>query len=264
MITIHRILAVILRYIYSIWRNVGQVFDFMYWPLMDILLFGYVSVWMNERSGNAEPLVTAKMLTCLVLWQVMYRGNLEIALAILEDIWSRNLINFFSSPILIAEWIIGVMLLGMIKTTFTIMYGALICWLVYGVNVFSIGPIFILYALLAMMSGWIIGFTGSLMIISWGEKAASVAWAMGWFFAPFSAVFYPLDVLPQIMQSIAYCLPMTYLFESLRELIGTGVVNTTSLITIALLSLIYVTCALFSFWRMFERSRCNGLERLYS
>lgn len=264
MIQFHRVGAIVLRYFYSIWRNMGQLFDLVYWPLMDILMFGFVSIWMSNRSSNSDPYVTVKMLTALVFWQVLFRANLEIALAVLEEIWSRNMVSLFSSPLYIVEWIMGVMILGALKTIFTVCYGAAIVWLIYGVNIFALGPIFLFYLLIAIITGWALGFLGAALIIRWGDKVQTVAWAMGWLFAPFAAVFYPLEVLPVPLQMVARCFPMTYLFENMRELVGSGECHYPSLFLAFGLSIVYVMSILFLFRRMFEKSRNRGLERLYS
>src|SRR5437016_1045193 len=107
----HRIWAMTLRYWHQSMHDILMIADFLFWPLTDIVLWGMVSVWL-ERSGSGVPSIVVVIVSGLVLWQIVYQANMDVTNNLIEECWSQNLANIFSSPLLIDEWIAAVMLMG--------------------------------------------------------------------------------------------------------------------------------------------------------
>lgn len=257
----HRIWAVIVRHLYSFQRNFDRLTDSFYWPLMDIFIWGLTSAWI-QKSQTGVPNIVAILLTGLVFWQIVWRGNYEISVNLLEEFWNQNLVNLFSTPLKLSEWIISVIILSIIKMCITVSVCVIAVYILYATNIFTLGWYLIPFVVSLLMSGWIMGFLGSSVIIYWGQKVQTIAWTMGFLFAPFSAVYYPLDQLPPWVQSISLWLPTTYVFEGMRTVLFTGTLDLTMVAKSFALNIIYLTLALRLFAFMFEKSRAKGLARL--
>lgn len=256
-----RIAAVIIRHLYAYKRNFDRLTDSFYWPMMDILIWGLTSKWIQESQTGVSHVVMM-LLTALVFWQIVWRGNYEISVNLLEEFWNSNLVNMFSTPLKLSEWIVSVILLSIIKMCITIAVCVLAVYVLYATNIFTLGWYLLPFIVSLLMSGWIMGFLGSSVIIYWGQKVQTIAWTMGFLFAPFSAVYYPLSQLPAWVQRISMWLPTTYIFEGMRAVVLTGTLDLTMLLKSFALNLIYLIGALFLFSYMFEKSRSKGLARL--
>lgn len=256
-----RILGVFLRYYYTLMKSLFHLSDVFYWPLIDILLWGLTSVWIQKQYSEVHnlPLI---LMTGLIFWQMSWRGSIDIAVSLLQEFWHRNLVNFFSTPLKFAEWIFGILLLSVGKLIITILFGSLIVFLLYALNVFTIGWAFLPFAVSLLIFGWTIGFIASSGIVYWGHSVEMFAWMIGGLFAPFSAVFYPVSVLPQWAQVIAWSIPSTYIFEGMRSIFATGVFPSHYFWISMLLNTVYLTLSILLFKYMFEKSRKKGFSRL--
>jgi ABC-2 type transport system permease protein len=256
-----RILGVYFRYLYVVRKGPQQLTDLLYWPFIDIVLWGLTSVWIQKTQPNVSnlPLI---LMTCLIFWQIAWRAANDVSISMVQEFWHRNLLNLFSTPLKFIEWICGVILLCLTKLMVTISFGSLVIYVLYSLNVFSIGWEFIPFAASVLIFGWAIGFMGSSFVIYWGGQAEAVAWMIPFVFAPFSAVFYPVHVLPTWAQTIAWCLPTTYIFEGMRSILTTGHFPTGYFAASIGLDILYFALALGIFYRSFEKSRAKGLARL--
>ena len=210
---LHRIWGVFLRYFYF-FAKLEHLCDLFYWPALDIFLWGMTSVWI-QNTEREVPHIALAILTGLVFWQIIWRGNYEITVNLLQEFWNRNLVNLFSTPLTLFEWMTSVMFISLIKILISLSFGGLLVYLLYTLNVFSMGWAFLPYVLSLALSGWWIGFLSAGIMVYYGQRVQMLAWMMAYGFAPFSAVYYPLSSLPLWGQIIGKCLPMTYIFEGM-------------------------------------------------
>lgn len=255
-----RVLGIFFRYLYVLKKGFHQLSDLFYWPLVDILLWGLTSVWI--QSYSTAPKLPLILLTGLIFWQVCWRGSVDIAVSLLQEFWHRNLINLFSTPLKISEWIAGMILLSFAKLFITISFGGLVVYILYSLNVFTIGWVFLPFAASLIIFGWALSFVASSAIIYWGQKVEMFAWMVGFIFAPFSTIFYPVSVLPKWAQIISWCLPTTYIFEGMRAILNDGSFPFHHYILSLGLDAVYLTLSLLLFRFAFEKSRQKGLGRL--
>lgn len=241
-------------------RGAHQLSDLLYWPLIDILLWGLTSLWIQSYEMNTKlPLI---LMTGLIFWQINWRGSMDISIPLLQEFWHRNLMNLFSTPLRIAEWILGIMALCLCKLAITLSFGALAVYILYSLNIFTVGWAFLPFAVLLLMFGWTVGFLAASAIIYWGHLVEALAFMIGFVFAPFSAVFYPVSILPSWAQKIAWCLPTTYVFEGMRKILATGEFPFSYFWKSACLAVLYLFSAICLFYFAFEKSREKGLARL--
>lgn len=255
-----RVKGVFLRYYFNMIKGPMQLSDLFYWPLVDILLWGLTSIWIQKQnSAQNLPLV---LMTGLIFWQIAWRGSIDISVNLLQEFWHRNLINLFSTPLKLSEWICGTILLSLCKLTVTISFGTLMVYLLYALNVFNIGWAFLPFTAMLIIFGWSLGFATAGILIYWGHQAEMLAWMIAFIFAPFSAVFYPVSVLPFWAQKISWLLPTTYVFEGMREILNGNSFPYEYLLSSGLINLLFLGCSISFFNYMFKKSHHKGLARL--
>ncbi|MDG3007616.1 ABC transporter permease [Paludisphaera mucosa] len=255
-----RIQGVVMRHLYLFPRTLDRWAESIYWPVIDLTLWGLTSRWVE--SSSSVPHLALVVLTGVVFWQVVYRADYEISVNLLEEFWNQNLVNLFATPLTVWEWATGLVLLGMIKNVLTMVVGAGALWLLYRLNIFDVGWTILPFVFSLLMSGWFMGFTSSAVIIYFGRRLQMVAWMAGFGLAPFSAVYYPVDALPGWAQVVSHALPMTYVFEGMRQILRGGPTPVRELAISFALNIAYLTAAVAFFGFMFHKSRNRGLGRL--
>ncbi|MBS0654820.1 MAG: ABC transporter permease [Verrucomicrobia bacterium] len=254
-----RIRGVFFRYYFNI-KDFSQLSDLFYWPLVDILLWGLTSLWIQKQTEVSNlPLI---LMTALIFWQITWRGSLSISFNLLQEFWHRNLVNLFSTPLTVSEWICGSLILGACKLLISVAFGGMMVYILYSLNVFALGWAFLPFAMLLFIFGWTIGFLSSAMIIYWGHKVEMFAWMLPFLFAPFSAVFYPIQVLPAWAQTISWSLPTTYVFEGMRQILHGHAFPQSFFWISLLLNVLFLALSILLFRMMFLKSLKKGLGRL--
>lgn len=256
-----RIYTIIQKNLLLLSRDLIQITDLIYWPLLDITLWGFTSTWMasGQEDGGAIALTT---LTALMLFHIMLRAHMDVAISVVYELWDRNLVNLFSSPITIDEFCSGIMILGIIKSIFTLLFCSIVIWALHGLNVFALGWQLVPLIIALIISGWSMGFFIAGLLMYWGQRAQGFIWSIGWLFGAFCGVFYPITILPQWAQYIARSMPMTYVFEGVRYAIVNNTLPMTGIYISIGLSIAYFIVTNTFFKSMFRYSRLYGLSRL--
>ena len=255
----HRIWAVVLRYLIKLPQDFNEWSSMFFWPVLDIALFGFVGVWLH---GNASHTETATLLAGVTLWQLVVRANFDIALSLLEEVWTHNTVNLFATPLHIMEWASAVITRGFVLGIFTTGVNALFVWATYGYNLFAIGP-FLLYTWTQLfISGVGLGLIGAALLLRWGPQVQTLIYMLGFIAAPISGAFYPVYVLPSWLQTVAYTLPLTYTFEGLYQYLEDGTWSSSAMLHTTILNGILITAALIIFHRCYNISKQYGLARL--
>lgn len=254
-----RLFAFCLRHLYPLKRDFDLLSDMLYWPIIDILLWGITSQWLSGVAGNASVIVT--ILVGLLLWNVIWRSQSEVSRNLIDEIWNNNLVNLFSTPLSLTEWIAGVLILSLMKMTFTLAILIPIVLLLYAVNVFSLGLWLIPFFICMVMTGWWVGFLAAGIVIRWGPKVQTVVWTLPGVLLPFSATYFPLSLMPNFLKPVSYILPTTYVFESMRSLVISGTVNWWFIGISLALNIFYLILALRWFVVSFKASVKLGLGR---
>lgn len=250
-----RIWGVMLRYIYAT-RDPSRIFEFTFWPMIDIGFYGLIALWSGQIAS--QPHIVKIFVTALILWQIIYRAHFEVCVNVLDEFLEHNLLNLIASPLKKIEWVLAMMGGGVIKVIFTLFFGSFIGWLFFNVNIFDVGLCLIPLFFLCLLSGWIIGFLGAGLVIYKGPKMQQLPWVIIMLWAIVSAVFYPLDVLPNFLKIISQILPMSYIFQGMRDFLTTGCFSSNYFFISSLLSVIYLILAIKFFLYMFKLSRHRG------
>jgi len=258
---INRIFAIILRHLYNFKHHVDRWSDCFFWPAMDIVLWGLTSQYIQNTGASLNNIVLV-LLSGLVFWQVIWRGQYEIATNFLEELWSKNLVNIFSTPLSSGEWIMGVIMFGLIKMFISISFAILLVWLFYTINILSIGFLLIPFFASLLFMGWWVGLIVAGVLVSFGRQVQTAAWIGVYLLAPFSAIYYPVSSLPKWGQIVARFLPSSYVFEGMRKALTLKTVPLDELLISFALNFIYLIFAYFFFKWCFKKSKEKGLARL--
>lgn len=259
---IHRIYAIILRHYYYFKVSFDRATDVFYWPVLDLLLWGITSLYLKKLAPNANGLVLA-IISGILFWLVIRRAQNEISGNLLEDLWNKNLINIFVSPLKFSEWIVSLLLIGISKVILSLGFAMLIAFLLFKVQIFFYGFYLLPFIVLLMMTGWWVGFLITGIILRYGTKIQALSWSLITIITPFSAVYYPLSILPHWAQTIAAFLPSSYIFEGAREVIYKGTLDPHKIMMSFLLNCIYLVLSGIFLKRSFDKVLEKGLTNIY-
>ncbi len=219
-----RIYALVMRHIY-IWRSsIMRLVDSIYWPAVQMVMWGFMTQYLLPQASFVAQ-AAGVLLSGLLLWEVVVRGNLSLSIAFLEEMWSRNLGHLFVSPIRSWEMATGIIIAALLRTLLGLVPVSLMAWAFFGYSIYSLGlPLVAFFAILQMFS-WSIGLAMSGMIMRVGQSAESFAWAAVFILMPVSGVYYPVTVLPHWLQVISWGLPPAYVFEGMRAILAEKTVH---------------------------------------
>lgn len=255
-----RISAIILRFYYLHRRSVTRIMEIFFWPVMNLLLWGFVTRYLSKLALSQTVLF---LLGSVIFWDVLYRSQQGITLAITEEFWVKNIINIFIAPIRTAELIAGLCIVGIIKSLITTLFLAMLAYLFYRFDLLALGPALVPFIGNLLLFGWGVGLFTMALIFRYGRAAEALIWGVPFLIQPVSAVFYPVSVLPGWLQKIAWLLPSTYVFEGMRSALRTGAVDLVMLAASFALNLVCLLLGGLYFGRTLNRVREQGsLARL--
>jgi len=195
--------------------------DVFFWPVMDLLVWGFLTVYMMRVNHGVPSLVTF-LIAAIILWNVFYRAQQVVAVSFLDDLWSRNLINIFVAPIRTREYVGAAFIMGLVQSTIVVVLLGLLAVAFYKFNLLQLGLCFAALFGNLLLMGWAMGMLATGFILRWGPPAEALAWAVPILVQPISAVFYPVSVLPAWLQPVALCTPSAHVFEGMRQMLETG------------------------------------------
>lgn len=259
---IHRIYAVILRFIFLFRRSYERISDSFYWPAIDLILWGLASTYFTKQAPDTSKLLLV-IISGLLLWIIVWRGQYEITVNLLEELWNKNLINLFASPLKFSEWITSLVALSVIKAIASFAFASLLAYMLYKINVYYYGFYFLPMMLMLIMTGWFVGFFIAGIILRYGTKYQTLAWSTIAVFAPFSGVFYPISILPDWAQKIAALVPSSYIFEGGREMLFNNTLDVNKIFISLGLNLIYMVLSIWFLKKSFKKALEKGFIKIY-
>ncbi len=260
MINFNRVWAMVYRYTLDLIRRYDRLTDMFYWPFLDLVIWGLTGLYFVQNSTNPNTLTI--MITGLVFWLVIWRAQYEITVNLLTEIWDRNLVNIFASPLTIWEWIMALMICGFTRTIVSVVFSGLVAFILYKYDVFIYGIWLIPIILSLTLTGWTAGFFVAGFLIKYGQRIQTLAWTGVAMLAPFTAPYFPVTILPIWAQKIALFMPASYIFEGMRELLKNGTFPMDKLLISFVLNIVYLIISIIFFIFMFNRSKKLGLGRL--
>ena len=258
---LHRIYGLLLRFYYNLIHSYDRLGDIFYWPAIDLIIWGLTSVYLKTSNPENSSIVLM-FVSGLLFWSVIWSSNYEITINMLIDLWDRNMINLYASPLKFSEWIATVTIISIVKAIISISFMALLAFILYQVNIFYYGFYLIVYIALLIMTGWWVGFFIGGIILRYGSKMQFFGWSTVAIISPFSAIYYPLSTLPNWAQKIAVFIPSSYIFEGAREVLYKGYFDINKVIISFILNCVYLFFALIFINLSFKKILQRGLVKL--
>lgn len=250
-----------MRIMFHLRHSLDRAADMFYWPATDLVLWGLTSLYFSTLSSETRG-ASVPILAGVLLWTVVHRGQQEISISVLEELWNRNFVNLFVTPLTIGELVGSYFLVGVVKGAISFGVAALIAYLLYSFKIALFGTFLLPFVGLLLMCGWWMGLIIAAFIMRYGTRVQTLAWTLAWVFSPFSAIYFPVSVLPSWAQVVARFVPSSYIFEAARAYIAHGVFDTHQLLISFGLSSLYIILALVFFERSFRVVLDRGLVKL--
>jgi ABC-2 type transport system permease protein len=251
-VSLRRIGAMALRHGYTISASWPRLLDLIYWPTVQMLMWGFTTQFFLTHSSWLVN-VAGALIAGVLLWDVLFRSQLSLSISFFEEVWSRNLGNLFISPLSVYDFAAELMLMGFARSLVGLLPAALLAIPLYHYSIFDMGWALLAFFAALLVAGWAIGLMICALIYRWGQGAESMAWGAAFAIAPISGVYYPIDSLPGWLQPVAWALPTSYVFEGMRAALLDGTFRADLMGWALLLDL---GAALF--FRAFEDARRRG------
>ena len=259
-----RMRAIARRHAYVLVRSPHRLFDVTLWPLVDVVLFGSLAAFVGTNGASGASKASGYLLAGIVLWHVIYQSQIAMSTGLLEETWTRNLLNLMVTPLREVEFVAGVAMFGMIKLVMGVGVMVLGALAFFSFHTWSLGFGLIPIAITLLIVGWAISLFVMGLVLRFGTGAEALAWGVMFVLLPLSGVFYPTDALPLVMQPLALALPTTHAFTALRELVDTGTVNWTEVGIAAIGSVVALLLAGWFLVRMLKTFRKRGYITRYT
>ena len=253
-----RVGAMVLRYVFLMRRSWPRLLDMVYWPTVQMVLWGFITKFLATNSSWVAQ-ASGVLIAAVLLWDVLFRGQLGVSLAFFEELYSRNLGHLFVSPLRPYELVSALLVISLIRTLIGVGAAALLAIPFYHYSIFTLGlPLLGFFANLLVM-GWSIGLLVAALVLRYGLGAESFAWVAIFAVAPVSGIYYPVAVLPGWLQTVAWLLPSSHVFEGMRAVLFEHVFRTDLLLNALLLNGVYLLLGVWVFLRAFHVARVKGL-----
>jgi ABC-2 type transport system permease protein len=254
---LRRIGSMGLRYLFLLRSSWTRIIELAYWPIMQMVLWGFMSQFL--LTSESPVIKTAGMLIAAVLlWDVMFRSNIGVAISFLEEMWSRNLAQLFASPLRPYEWALSLLFISLVRTIIGVIPAAILAIPFYSYSIFDMGIPLITFFINLMIFGGAIGLIVSALVLRYGMGAESLAWVGIFLVAPISGIYYPISILPDWLQPIAWALPSAYVFEGMRTVLADNVFRADLLINAIMLNVLYIATGFAIFLYVFRIARVRG------
>lgn len=258
-----RTAAVVLRHYYLMRSSIARILPIFLWILIDIALWGFISKFLNNIAGSPLNFISI-FLGAVLLWDFFARVMQGVTMAFFEDVWARNFLNFFASPLSIAEYLSGLVISSTVTSAVGLIGMLIFANLAFGLAFLSFGWLIFPFLMTLFLFGIALGILSCAIVLRFGPAAEWFIWPIPAVLSPLAAVFYPLSTLPAWMQWLAHGLPPAYVFESLRAVIAGGPPSLAGLGIALALDTLYILAACWLFARTHRHAVRTGLIARYS
>lgn len=263
MMRTHRIAAILLRQFYLIRGSPARLLPLFVWAAVDIILWGFITRYLNTVTSTGQNFVPT-LLGAVLFWDFFTRVMHGVATTFLEDVWSRNFLNLFATPLSITEYLAGLVISSIATSSVGLIVMLVLAILVFGLSFFVYGVALIPFLLVLFSFGIAMGVFAVAIVLRYGPAAEWFVWPIPAIFSPFAAVFYPIATLPPWMQYVSRLLPPSYVFESMRRILAGGPVSWPGLLWSLSLATLYILLAGWLFSRVYRHAVRTGLIARYS
>jgi ABC-2 type transport system permease protein len=211
--------GILLRQLYLFRSSPVRLLPTFAWVAIDIVVWGFLTRYLNSVAGNHLNFVPS-LLGAVLFWDFFTRIMQGVTTAFLEDVWSRNFLNLFATPLSISEYVTGLVLTSVATSLIALVVMLVLATLVFGLSFISLGAMLIPFVMVLFLFGVALGVVASALVLRLGPASEWLVWPMPALLSPFVGVYYPLATLPAWMRDVGYLLPPSYVFEGMRALVN--------------------------------------------
>ena len=252
-----RIGAMIARYWYLLRSSWPRLLELVYWPAVQMLMWGFLQAYIGENSGFFAR-AGGTFIGAVLLWDILFRGQLGFSVSFLEEMWSRNLANLMISPLKPVEFVLALMAMSIVRLAIGMVPVSLLAIGFFGFNLYAMGLALAAFFANLILTSWAVGIFVSGLVMRNGLGAESFAWTIMFLLMPLTCVYYPVSVLPDWLQPVALVLPPTYVFEGMRALLIEHIFRADLMWRALGLNALWFGAGVFGFMRLLDASRRHG------
>jgi ABC-2 type transport system permease protein len=260
---LQHVAAIVLRQSYLIRGSITRTVPLFVWVAIDIVLWGFITRYLNSVASPGFDFVPV-LLGAVLLWDFFTRVMQGVTMAFFEDVWTRNFLNIFASPLTITEYLAGLVVTSVATSAVGLVVMVLLAAAVFGFSFVAYGATLVALIMVLFLFGIALGVAACAVVLRWGPSAEWFVWPIPGLLSPFAGVFYPIATLPRWMQAIAAILPPSHVFEGLRAIVTGGAVAPARLAFAAALAIAYVLGACWVFTHVYRQAVRTGLIARYS
>jgi ABC-2 type transport system permease protein len=252
-----RVGAMVLRYWYLLRSSWPRLLELIYWPTVQMLTWGLLQTYIGQNAGFFAR-ASGVLIGALLLWEILFRGQLGFSISFLEEMWARNLGNLMMSPLRPAELITALMIMSILRLLIGMVPVSFLAIGFFGFNIYGMGLGLVAFFINLILTSWAIGILVSGLVLRNGLGAESMAWTLMFLFLPLTCVYYPVATLPEWLQPVAWMLPPTYVFEGMRALLIDNVFRADLMIEALSLNALFFGAAVIAFLKLLASARRHG------
>lgn len=255
--------AVVTRQFYLVKGSPARIVPLFAWVALDIILWGFITRYLSTITTAGATIVPV-LLGAVLMWDFFSRVMHGVTIAFFEDVWARNFLNVFATPITIGEYLTGLVASSIATSTIGLMVMLVLASAVFGLSFAGFGFVLVPAVSILFLFGIALGIVSCALVLRLGPSAEWFVWPIPGLLSPFAGVFYPISTLPAWMRPVSYALPPSYVFEAARSVMAGQSVTMTPLLWAAGLSVVYVLIGSWVFTSVYRRSVRTGLLARYS
>jgi ABC-2 type transport system permease protein len=252
-----RISAMMLRHWYLLRSSWPRLLDLIYWPTVQMVTWGFLQYYIATNAGFFAR-AGGTFIGAVLLWDILFRGQLGFSISFLEEMYSRNLGNIMMSPLRPFEFIIALMVISVVRLSLGAVPVTFLAIAFFGFNLYAFGLALVAFFFNLMLTSWAIGIFVSGLILRNGMGAENLAWSIMFLFMPLTCVYYPVATLPNWLQPVAWLLPPTYVFEGMRTLVIDKVFRPDLMLDALALNTLLFAAGVFGFLQLLRSARRQG------
>lgn len=252
-----RISAMMLRHWYLLRSSWPRLLDLIYWPTVQMVTWGFLQYYIATNAGFFAR-AGGTFIGAVLLWDILFRGQLGFSISFLEEMYSRNLGNIMMSPLRPFEFIISLMVISIVRLSLGAVPVTFLAIAFFGFNLYSFGLALVAFFFNLMLTSWAVGIFVSGLILRNGMGAENLAWSIMFLFMPLTCVYYPVETLPTWLQPVAWLLPPTYVFEGMRALVIDKVFRPDLMLEALALNALWFAAGAFGFLQLLRSARRQG------
>jgi len=260
---LNRTSAIVIRHLYLVSGSPARMLPLFAWVAIDMVLWGFITKYLNAVSSAKFDFVPV-FLGAVLLWDFFTRVMHGVTMAFMEDVWSRNFLNLFATPLSISEYVGGLVLSSIGTSAVGLFVMIILASTIFGLSFLAYGMALVPFLLVLFLFGIALGILGAATVLRFGPASEWFIWPIPALVSPFAGVFYPVATLPRWMQYMCFALPPSYVFENVRAIVAGLEVSRSGLTIGVVLAIADVVAACWIFVRVYRHSVRTGLIARYS